>query len=126
MQEKILYKRYDLTVSSAGQSVKSTFELDKTVEKVLGLTLTADREDQLYHRGSLYLSLNGEEILPEGYEAKLLIAGLGVAPDARYYSREMRPGNGMLAVSYQDTNHPLAAFSPYRVSVYVKCLMKDA
>lgn len=126
MAQKIIYKRYNIDISSADSRTKTDFELDKNVETVIGLTLTSDREDMLYHRGSIRLSLNGEEVFPEGYASKLLISGLAVPPDERYYRTELRPGNGMITLSFEDTHHPLAPFSPYRVSLYVKCLLSDA
>ena len=38
---------------------------------------------------------------------------------------EVQIGNRKVEIEYTDTNHPLAAFSPYRVRLYVYSLIND-
>ena len=71
--------------------------------------------------------LNGEEVIPEGYHGKLLMSGLGVAPDDRYLTLDLDPGNKVLKVVYIDFDNPLVTFANYNVSVYIEMeLAEDA
>lgn len=122
--KKILYKRYDLQVQTPGENLRSEVELDKFTSRVTGFQLCADRDDLLFLRGTLGIRLNSEEIYPEDYEAKLLVSGLGVGPDGRYAKVDLSPGNLRLNLDFQDHENPLAPFTAYRVSVYVRCEME--
>ncbi len=122
----VYFKRFDFDVTSSGQSVSKDFELEKDVVIITGLLLTANADDQLYFRGSQRISLNGTELFPEGYESKLLMSGLGVAPNNRYYSiGRLQTINGKLRIEYQDTDITALPFAAYRVSVYVRGLKKE-
>lgn len=117
---KRVKKRFDIEVITANELHSKTFELDKDVEKVHGLLFASDRDDLMYYRGSAKVEMNSEEIFPEGYESKLLMSGLNVSPNDRYYNLGgMAPGNFKVKVDYRDSNDARLAFSTYRVSVYM-------
>lgn len=118
--KKVIRKRFDLSVTKPGETVKEEFELDKTITKVVGIAVTSDRDDLLFYRGSHRIALNGEEIFPEGYESKLLMSGIGVKPNDRYFRLEREPGNSMVQFHYTDSNHPSTIFTAYRVSLYIE------
>jgi len=102
-----------------------TFELDKNIVSVTGILFTSDKDDLLYYRGSQKVEINKEEIFPENYESKLLLSGINVSPDNRYYDLGNQPaGNGTIKVQYKDIEDSRAAFVPYRVSLYVECVMQ--
>jgi hypothetical protein len=114
--------RFDLLITTPGASYSQTFELDKTITKINGLLFTSDRDDLLYYRGSQRVEINKEEIFPNNYESKLLMSGLNVSPNHRYYDiGGLPPGNGHVKVEYQDTNYDGAPFVAYRVSIYLDC-----
>ena len=114
-------KRYDLPpVSNALDKVQTEFELDVHAHKVRGILLTADLEDQLYHRAVIGLEINGREILSDDFHAKLLMSGLGVAPAARYFPLDHEAGNGTVRIRMVDRDHPSLAHQPYVVSVYLE------
>jgi hypothetical protein len=121
-------KRFDLQIPTAGADVSETFELEKSIIAIKGLLLTSDRDDLLYYQGSQRIEINKEEIFPEGYESKLLMSGVNVQPNKRYYDLgDMKPGNGQIKIDYTDTPN---ANSPqpqpaYRVSLYIDCVMED-
>jgi hypothetical protein len=113
-------KRFDVSVTEKSKPVSKTFELDKAIKFIKGVLLTADKDDLLYYRGTLKLEMNKEEIFPEGYEAKLLMSGISVAPNLRWYDIGQRPtGNRELKIEYQDSDDGRSQFVPYRVSLYV-------
>jgi len=119
-KHNIIKERFDLKINQSGEVVKGEFELDKNAEIVKGILITSDFEDMLFFRGSQKIQLNDQELFPEGFESKLLMSGLNVAPDNRAIGvGDILSGNGKLEVWFKDTNHTGTRFIPYRVSIYV-------
>jgi hypothetical protein len=115
-------KRYDIEITNENQLHSKTFELDKNIVKVHGLLLESSRDDQLYYRGTCKIELNRAEIFPEGYACKLLMSGINVSPNDRYYELGgLEPGNGKVQVSYKDNENLMLPFADYRVSLYLDC-----
>lgn len=123
---KRVKRRYDIDVTAANALHTKTFELDKTVQKVHGILFSSDRDDLTYYRGSGKVEINSDEIFPEGYETKLLMSGLNVSPNDRYYNLGgVPPGNFKVKVEYKDTADARLQFVPYRVSIYLDVEIKD-
>ena len=127
---KAIRKRFDLPPVQSGTTVSETFELEKTIVAIKGVLLTSDRDDLLYYQGSARIEINKEEIFPEGYETKLLMSGINVQPNKRYYDlANMKPGNGQVKVEYTDTPSvsagPVVEPVSYRVSIYLDCEMEE-
>ena len=115
-------KRYDMEITQENGNHAKTFELDKNIVKVHGLLLESNRDDYLFYRGFCKIELNRQEIFPEGYAAKLLMSGINVSPNDRYYRLDgLEPGNGQLKMEYFDHEHVLLGFETYRVSLYLDC-----
>jgi archaellum component FlaF (FlaF/FlaG flagellin family) len=122
MNYNTVIKRFDLIVNAENQTYSKTFELDKTIVHIKGILLTSDKDDLLYYRGSQKIEINKEEIFPEGFESKLLMCGINVAPNERYYTIGNLPtGNGKIKVDYKDVSSDSSTteFAPYRVSIYL-------
>ncbi len=118
-------KRFDISVTEPDKIFSKSFELDKNIVSVKGILFTSDKDDMLYYRGSQKVEINKEEIFPENYESKLLLSGINVSPNNRYYDLGNQPaGNGTIKVEYKDTEDTRAAFVPYRVSLYVECVLQ--
>lgn len=125
MAKTTIRKRFDLpAITASGESVKGEFELDKHATRVTGLLLTADRDDMLFHRGTVRVTVNSVEVIPEGYHAKLLMSGLDVAPAERYLPLDAPAGNLKVVANYTDHNNPIAVFAPYLVSLYMETELK--
>lgn len=123
----IVKKRFDLDVLEPNSMVSKTFELDKTITAIKGVLVTSDRDDLLYYRGSQKLEINRDEFFPEKYESKLLMSGINVPPNQRYYDLgNVPPGNGNIKVDFIDTDHAQTQFSSYRVSYYFDCIIGSA
>lgn len=123
---KRIKKRYDINVTEQNAITSKTFELDKNVEKVHGMLFTSDRDDLTYYRGSGKVEINSDEIFPEGYETKLLMSGLNVSPNERYYNLGgIAPGNFKLKVEYKDMPDSRLQFAAYRVSIYLDVEVKE-
>jgi hypothetical protein len=118
----IVKKRFDIAITAADKVFTQSFELDKNITFIKGILLTADKEDMLYYRGSQRIEVNKQEVFPEEYESKLLMTGINISPNARYYLTENLPvGNGIVKVEYKDRNDTRLAFEAYRVSIYLDC-----
>lgn len=122
MAMNMIKKRFDVSITAGDRIFSQTFELDKNIIFIRGILLTADKEDLLYFRGSQKIELNKQEVFPENYESKLLMCGINVSPNSRYYNTGNLPvGNGLLKIEYQDRNDTRLAFETYRVSIYLDC-----
>jgi hypothetical protein len=114
------YKRFDLVVDQANKAYSKSFELDKTITAIKGLLISSNREDLVYFRGTQKIEINKDEFFPENYESKLLMTGINVSPNRRYYDLgSVPPGNGIIKVDYTDTDDGRTNFSAYRLYVYV-------
>ena len=123
---KIVKKRYDIQVVEANKSVNKTFELDKNIKRIKGMLVTSDKDDLLYYRGTQKIEINNQEYFPDNYESKLLMSGVNVSPNERYYKIDTdNIGNGIIKLSYTDTDDGRTGFTNYRVSLYVDCEMED-
>jgi hypothetical protein len=118
-------KRFDLQVTVANGTVTKSFELDKSIVCIRGLLFTSNKDDLLYFRGSQRVEINSQEFFPEDYESKLLLSGINVRPNSRYYSLgRVHPGNGIVKVEFKDTDDGRTTFSEYRVTLYLDCEME--
>lgn len=122
-----VYKIFDIQIPTANAVYSQVFDLDKTIVAIWGILFTSDRDDMAYYRGSARIEINRTEVFPENYETKLLMSGLNVSPNDRYYNlKGLPPGNGKIKIDYRDTDSTQITFSAYRVSLYVECEMIDA
>lgn len=118
---KFFSKDFDVQVIAAGQTVRKTFELDKSVKVITRYTILSNREDLAYYRGSFRLEINKDEIAPEGYSVKKVMCWPSVAPDERIKSIGRKDtGNGQIDFEYTDTNDGLTVFQPYKVTLSVE------
>lgn len=123
---KPVKKRFDILVTAANTIQSKVFELDKDILSIKGILVTADKDELLYYRGTQKIEINKEEFFPDNYESKLLMSGVNVAPNQKYYDiGSVPPGNGQIKVDYTYTDDGRTVFAPYRVSIYVNCERED-
>jgi hypothetical protein len=117
-------KKFNLLVTTANSTVSQTFELEKTIVSIKGLLVNSNYNDLLYYRGSQRIEINKDEIFPDGYDSQLLMSGINLPPNERYYDLEgMKPGSGIVRIDYTDADDGRTAFTPYRVSLHLDVLM---
>lgn len=115
---KYFSRDFDISVTQAGQSIKQTFELDKTIKTVTHFTILSNREDLLYYRGSFGLDINKEEVIAEGYSVKKVICWPSVPADLRLKCiGSMEIGSGLVKFTYKDNNDGISTFQPYIVTL---------
>ena len=97
----------------------SNWELPKKTQYVKGLQLTSDFPDKLYHRGTQRIEIGGDELFPEGFDSKILISSISVAPRDRFFDMgEVQPGDLSVKIRYEDQDHERAVLgNGYQVSV---------
>lgn len=123
---KTIYKRFDLKVTEATKTVSQSFELDKNIVAVKGLYITSDRRDLLYFRGSQRIEINKDELFPENYLSELLMSGINVPVNQRYYDLgNVDPGNKIVKMDFADSNSSVP-FASYTVSLFLKCDKDDS
>jgi hypothetical protein len=117
---KRYYKEFDIQIPAIGAVVKQTFEVDKSVKNIHGISLLSNRPDLMAYRGSLRLEINKEEIFPDGYSANRLMSSPNVKPNDRAYDIGKNPaGNGLIKIEYTDSDDGRTLFAAYTVTLCV-------
>jgi hypothetical protein len=118
---KFFSKDFDVQITTAEQTVKKTFEVDKSVKLITHYTILSNREDLAYYRGTFRLEINKDEIVPENYSTKKIMCWASVSANDRLKSIGKRTaGNGLINFEYTDTNDGLTTFQPYTVTLSVE------
>jgi hypothetical protein len=122
----IVKKRFDIQVTAPLQIVTQIFELDKNITNVKGILLTSNKDDQMYYRGTQRIEINKAEVVPDNYESKLLMSGINLSPNLRWYEiGDLPTGNGQVKIQYTDWEDNRTVFESYRVSLYLNCIQID-
>lgn len=89
----------------------SKWELPRKTVFVKGIQLSSDFPNKLYYRGSQKIEIGGDELFPEGFESKILLSSIGVAPRNRFFELgQVLPGDLSVKVRYEDKEHERAPF----------------
>ncbi len=125
-EPKYIHKPFSFLVDTAATSYSKKFDLDKNVVLVRGLLLSSSDPRSLFFRGSQRIEINGDELYPEDYESKLLMSGISVAPNDKYVDLGdgVVAGNGEVKMLYKDTDNLIVPFTPYTVTIVLKCELK--
>ncbi|PTB98006.1 hypothetical protein C9994_00165 [Marivirga lumbricoides] len=95
------------------------WELPKKTKYVRGIQLTSDFPNKLYYRGAQKIEIGGDELFPEGFDSKILISSISVAPRERFFELgDVLPGDLSVKIRFEDKDHERAAIgNGYNVSV---------
>ena len=96
-----------------------SFELPKYTKVIKGIQLLSDYPDRLFYRGKQRIEIGGEELFPDGFESKILMSSLSVAPRERFFELgDVLPGDLSVKIRFEDKDHPSAAFDGgYRITI---------
>ena len=96
-----------------------SFELPKYTKVIKGIQLLSDYPDRLFYRGKQRIEIGGEELFPDGFESKILMSSLSVAPRGRFFELgDVMPGDLSVKIRFEDKDHPNAQFEGgYRVTI---------
>lgn len=117
---RFVYKKIPVAITAAGRYITHPpYVLDKNVKAVHAITLTADDESRVFnltHR----VEINGQELLPQEFEARVIYAYASVPVNDRYFDLGAEPaGNGVVKINCFDRS--ASGFAPYNVNFYLKC-----
>lgn len=120
-QNKIIKERFTLQITAGGGTFKGTFEVDKNADKIIGVSVSSNRDDILYYRGTQAIKINDEEFFPEQFESKHLMSGMNVPPNERYFRLgRINPGNRKVDIVYTDSGDSgMVEFAVHKVYLYV-------
>ena len=113
-------KTFSFQVKEANKSYSPVnWELPKKTKFVKGLQLTSDFPNKLYYRGAQKIEIGGDELFPEGFDSKILVSSISVAPRERFFDLgDVLPGDLSVKVRYEDKDHERAILgNGYQVSV---------
>jgi len=119
-QTREIRKTFSFQVNEANKLYAPVkWDLPKKTAFVKGLQLTSDFPNKLYYRGTQRIEIGGDELFPEGFDSKILISSISVAPRERFFDLgEVQPGDLSVKVRYQDQDHERAVLgNGYQVSV---------
>ena len=119
-QTREIRKTFSFQVNEANKLYTPVkWELPKKTAFIKGLQLTSDFPNKLYYRGSQRIEIGGDELFPEGFDSKILISSISVAPRERFFDLgEVQPGDLSVKVQYEDKDHERAILgNGYQVSV---------
>ena len=119
-QTREIRKTFSFLVNEANKLYTPVkWELPKKTAFVKGLQLTSDFPNKLYYRGSQRIEIGGDELFPEGFDSKILISSISVAPRERFFDLgEVQPGDLSVKVRYEDKDHERAVLgNGYQVSL---------
>ncbi len=115
-------KVFELTVTAANSKVSETFELDKSVKKVMGVAITSEKPDLLFHRGYARLEINKREFFPDNHAVQRIMNGVDANLENRYWPlKDVIIGNGQVKLEYTDKNDGRTVFASYTVQLYLDC-----
>ena len=113
---------FPFKVETANSNFNVTpFELPKHTKHIKGIQLISDYPDRLYHRGRQRIEIGGEEIFPDGFDSKLLMASVSVAPRERFFDLgHVLPGDLSIKIRFEDRDYDAAPFEDgYTISLVV-------
>jgi hypothetical protein len=115
-------KVFELQVTAANSKVTETFELDKSVKKVMGIAFTSEKPDLLFHRGYARLEINKREFFPDNHAVQRIMNGVDANLDNRYWPlKDVIIGNGQVKLEFTDKNDGRTVFASYTVQLYLDC-----
>lgn len=118
-------KVFELTVDTDDQKYTETFELDKSVKKVMGIAFTSEKPDLLFHRGYAGLTINNKEYFPDNHAVQRLMSGVDANMDVRYWPLEdVIIGNGKVKLQFEDRSDGRTIFASYTVQLYLDCIIE--
>lgn len=115
---------FELDVTTQGQEVSKTFNLERDVTAINGFQIDSDRLDVAVNRLSIGLEIDNKTRIHRHIPAKLFISNVGIKPSERYTNFgsdevgaivALPVGNGQISLSAKDVDSGLTAFTPYKV-----------
>jgi hypothetical protein len=117
------YQLIKIKVNATGESVKFTADTDKQYERIDGMFLSLPKDDS--HFGSaLELRIADQEILPEGFETKMLACNQSTSPNERFFifdaDEQIEAHGSHIEGRFTDGGFTTGITFPYQAIIYLK------
>ena len=117
------YQLIKVKIVAAGDSVKFTADTDKLYERIDGMFVSLPKEDS--HFGStLELRIADQEVLPEGFETKLLACNQSTSPNERFFhfdhEERIEAKGSHIEGRFTDGGFVSGITFPYQAIIYLK------
>jgi len=117
------YQLIKIKVGIAGETVKFSADTDKLYERIDAMFVSLPNDDS--HFGStLELRIADQEILPEGFETKLLACNQSTSPNERFFhfdhDENIEAKGSHIEGRYTDGGFVTGITFPYQAIIYLK------
>jgi len=117
------YQLIKIKVNSAGESVKFTADTDKLYERIDGMFVSLPFDDSHFET-TLELRIADQEILPEGFETKLLACNQSTSPNERFFrfdnDEAIEAKGSHIEGRFTDGGFTTGITFPYQAIIYLK------
>lgn len=103
-------------VTSAGQTVRLSDDLDKDFKKLKGIAILSFKETKDIFRSC---TLAGREVFPKGFEVAFLQSNGAVAPNDRFFKLDEIADGKEFEMEFQDGSDPATVFERYTLKIYL-------
>ena len=112
-------KTFYTPIVAANTLVAIEFDIPQEVGKIVGITVSGNREDLVYARGSsLELNISGTDIIKAGERSTQYMFGIDNPMRMWAFGElDLKNEDRKVRFRYQDTDSPIANFSAYQVEV---------
>lgn len=123
IMKHIKYQLIKVKINSASESVRFSADTDKLYSRVEGLYVSLPYDNS--HFGStLELKIAEQEILPEGFETKLLAASQSTSPNERFFmlgkDENIEASGSKVEGRLTDGGFAVGVTFPYTAVIYLK------
>lgn len=118
VQRPIKYQLIQLAVPGIAGSITIQTNTDKLYKRVTGIHVTSSDANGLTNSTFDKFEIDGQEIYPEGFEAKLINTGQEVNPNEKFdYDINERAEESVVNIGYTDGG---SAAGAYTLNVYLR------
>lgn len=116
--QRLAKRTLSVAVTTSGQLVNAELELPSDMQSITGLALTGNRRDLMWQRGSVGVSINGEDLIAEFEPASEYIYGSS-HPSRNFAFGELplSSSDRRVRIRYQDTADGTSQFAAYTVQL---------
>lgn len=121
---RITYRVVPVEINAANTPIKNKqYTLDNTIERVTGVSISADKmdNDARFYDLNIGLTIDGKQILPADFEGALLACAASVPTAERFLAINDGRGGGAVEVVVRD-RATVSGTYPYKVYITLRCI----
>lgn len=120
------FQQIRIRINSGGESPRFSADVDKQFERIRGIYVSLPA-DQLITGATLGFKVNGQDVLDEDHEVRMLTSGNQVSPNTKFFLFEesLEGAGSSLEGRYTDGAVAPATFYPYDAKIYLWLINED-